>query len=110
MKKVVIILSTGEEEKLITGLMFAVNAIKYHWFEDVKIFLFGPAEMRVTKSERPRKLLKEIENLGGFATACKFLSDRNNISEYLIHIGLKVDYVGEPISELINNEYIPMVF
>ena len=42
--KLLVIIATAEKEKALTGLMFARNAIKKAWMDDVKILFFGPSE------------------------------------------------------------------
>jgi len=43
-------------------------------------------------------------------TACKFLSDRDGISEEMAKLGIAVDYVGTLIADHLKNGYIPMVW
>ena len=42
--KALIILATGEKEKALAGVLYARNAQKNNWLEDVKIIFFGPFE------------------------------------------------------------------
>ncbi|MEA1946406.1 MAG: hypothetical protein U9N83_03780 [Thermodesulfobacteriota bacterium] len=42
--------------------------------------------------------------------ACKYISDRDGISEKIEGFGVKVDYVGTIISSLIKDGYMTMVF
>ena len=42
--KVLVIIATGEKEKALAGLMYAGNALKFGWLEDLKVVLFGPSE------------------------------------------------------------------
>ena len=42
--KLVVIISTSDPEKALTGMMYAINTVKNHWMEEVKLFFFGPAE------------------------------------------------------------------
>jgi len=49
--KVVIILATGEKEKAIAGILYAKNAQKNKWLEDVKVIFFGPFESLVCDDE-----------------------------------------------------------
>ena len=49
--KVVVIISTGEKEKAFTGIMYAFNAQKNKWLDEVKVIFFGPFEDLVCKDE-----------------------------------------------------------
>ncbi len=42
--------------------------------------------------------------------ACKFLSDRDGISDKLEELGVNVEYVGSLISGYIEEGYVPLVF
>ncbi len=42
--------------------------------------------------------------------ACKYLSDEQGVSEDLAEVGIRVEYVGTVISDLIKEGYVPMVW
>jgi hypothetical protein len=107
--KAVVIISTGEVEKAITGLMWAQNAMIHGWMEDIKVIFFGPAQDLVLKDEQVKKMAKEIAE-GDKPIFCKFLSDRDGNSDQLTEIGMEVKYVGPMIADLIKTGYVPLVF
>jgi hypothetical protein len=107
--KAVVIISTGEKEKALTGIMYAFNAQKNKWLDEVKVIFFGPFE----------DLLCEDEEVADFASqllehetpiACKRLSDNAGISGKLEELGYRVEYIGSIISNAIKDGYVPMVF
>jgi len=53
-RKILIILSTAEREKAMAGLMLAKNTQENHWFDEVRVVLFGPVERLL--SEIPGRL------------------------------------------------------
>ena len=108
--KVVVIIGTAELAKAEAGLMYAVNATKYGWLDDVKLFFFGPAEELLLVDEDLQELLREYHRQEKTAVACKFLADREGSGDDLAAMGLEVSYVGEKISQLIKDDYIPMVW
>ena len=103
--KVIIILGSSDIEKLKSGLMYGKNAIKYGWLDDVKFFLFGGAEESILKNQ---ELIDEIKTVN--AVACKFIAKEKNIYEKLKELNTKTEYIGEQISNLIKDGYVPMVF
>jgi hypothetical protein len=107
--KVMVIVSTAEKRKALTGIMYAVNAQKNKWVDDLKIIFFGPFENLLCEDE---EVVQAASQLLDFETpiACKFLSDRDGISEKLEKMGVNVDYVGSLISGYIEEGYTPMVF
>ena len=42
--------------------------------------------------------------------ACKAISDEKGVSENLAEIGVKIEYVGNIISDSIKEGYVPMVW
>ena len=107
--KVLVIISTGEAQKAVTGLMWAQNAMIYGWMEDVKVIFFGPAQKLVLEDDTVKKMAGEIAE-GEKPVFCKYISDRDGNSDQLKEIGMEVKYVGPMIADFIKTGYIPMVF
>ena len=42
--KVMVIVSTAEKQKALTGIMYAVNAQKNKWIDDIKVIFCGSFE------------------------------------------------------------------
>jgi hypothetical protein len=107
--KVLIVISTGEAEKALTGLMYAYRTMSEGWIDDVKVVFFGPSEKLLVQDERIAQLAQRIcEAEKPFV--CKFISDQEGISEQIEDLGLKVEYVGTIMSDFIKDGYVPMVF
>jgi len=107
--KVLVILSTAEKEKALTGIMYAANAQKYKWIEDLKVIFFGPFERLLCEDDG---VVKAASQLLEYQTpvACKFISDREGITEKIEKMGFEIEYVGTLISDHIKEGYTPMVF
>jgi hypothetical protein len=107
--KVLVIISTGEAEKALTGLMYAYRSMSEGWIDDLRVVFFGPSERLLVKDERIAQIAQRIcEAEKPFV--CKFISDQEGISEAIENLGLKVEYVGTIISDFIKAGYVPMVF
>lgn len=107
--KALVIISTGEADKALTGLMWAHNAMLHGWMEDIKVIFFGPAQDLPLVDERIREKAQEIAKAEK-PVFCKFISDRDGKSEQLEEIGMEVNYVGALISKLTKDGYVPMVY
>ncbi|MCF8104115.1 MAG: hypothetical protein K9K64_01415 [Desulfohalobiaceae bacterium] len=107
--KTLVIISTGESEKALTGLMWARNALNRGWMEEVKVIFFGPAQRLVLENEKVREAALEIAEIEK-PVFCKFISDREKNSAQIEELGLVVDYVGSLIAGLIKEGYVPLVF
>ncbi len=109
--KVLVILSSGEREKVITGLMYATNALKYSWMEEVKVVLFGPSQQLSLKDKEIQGYLDElVSELGASPATCKYIADQEGFSRELADMGLNVVYVGTLISDAIKEGFVPLVF
>ncbi len=107
--KALVILSTGEKDKAITGLLWATNALKNRWMEDVKVLFFGPFESLLAEDEEVQKWASQLFEYQT-PTACKFISDSNQVSEKLTSLGVQIEYVGQMVADYIKEGYAPMVF
>jgi len=107
--KLLVIIATGDKAKALTGLMYAKNAIKHEWLEDVKVVYFGPSEQLMYDDADVANAAIEIAGLGE-SYACKVISDRDGISNKINEMGVKVEYVGTIISNYIKEDYTPMVW
>lgn len=108
--KIIVIISTGEASKARIGAMYAVNALKNAWMEDVKLVFFGPSEELLLRDKALQSLLYEYQSEDGEALACKFIAENEKLEASISELGVEVKYVGKHISDLIHDGYIPMVW
>ena len=107
--KVLVIIATGEEEKALTGLMYASKTMSEGWLDEVQVMFFGPSERLLVENEEIAREAKELCTVQK-PIACKFIADRDSISDQIEGLGLKVEYVGAIISDFIKQGYVPIVF
>ncbi|HUV34072.1 MAG TPA: hypothetical protein VMW22_04020 [Candidatus Desulfaltia sp.] len=107
--KLLVVIATGDKGKALTGLMYAKNALKRGWMEDVKVVYFGPSEQLMVTDPDVASAAIEVAGLGD-SIACKAISDREGISDKVDGMGVRVEYVGSIISDLIKQGYAPMVW
>ena len=107
--KVMVIISTAEKDKAMTGILYAKNAQKNNWVDDVRVIFFGPFENLVCEDQ---DVIQAASELLDYQTpiACKTLSDRSGASTKLEELGFNVEYVGALISDSIKAGYVPLVF
>jgi hypothetical protein len=60
--RVVIILSSGEKGKALTGIRYATRAQEEQWLAEVKVILFGPVEKLVVEDEVVRTALMGLQS------------------------------------------------
>ena len=107
--KLLVIIASGDKEKALAGMMYARNVIKYGWLDNVKVVFFGPSEKLVADDAEVGNKAKEIAAMTK-CFACKAISEPDGVSENLAEIGIEVDYIGDVISNLIKEDYAPVVW
>ncbi len=108
-QKVLIVISTSEKEKALTGVLYATNVLKNEWLNDVRLCFFGPFEALLAEDKEVQQWVAQLVEYQ-VPVACKFISDSHGVSEKLSQLGIEVEYVGKIISDYIKEGYIPMVF
>lgn len=107
--KVMVIISTAEKDKALTGILYAKNAQLNKWVDDVRVIFFGPFENLVCEDQDVLHAATELLDHSS-PIACKFLSDKSGASTKLEDLGFNVEYVGALISDSIKAGYVPLVF
>ncbi len=77
--RVLIILSSGEKGKALTGIMYATRSQEEKWLDDVKVILFGPVEKLLLEDDEVRSALETLMTLQR-PLACKAISDKQGIT------------------------------
>ena len=111
--KALVIISSGIEarEKALTGIMYAVNAVKYKWLGDVRIIFFGPSERLIlSDDDEIRGNMEVIRKDDLIPTACADIAKDEGIEPRLLEMGIKVEYVGPIVSSLIKEGYAVLTF
>ena len=108
--KLAVILTSGDPQVLEMGLVYARNAISHKWFTDVRVYLFGPSEVTAVTDPELRKRVEAVIKEGVIPAACKWCSDKYNVSALLEELGCRVEYIGKPVSESIRDGYTPMTW
>ncbi len=110
-KKVFILLSSRDKEVALgVGLVYPLNAAKKKWLDEVRVIIFGPAERVVAYDLEVQEKLKELQEAGIEILACKWYADRENITDMLEGLGIKVVYVGSIISQLLEDGWASLTF
>ena len=109
--KVFALVCSGDREvALEVGLVYPLNAAKKGWMDEVKVIFFGPSEKVVANDAEVQARVKEVLEQGVEVLACKWCSDRMGITEKLEAVGIKVEYVGSIISDLLKEGWASLSF
>jgi len=109
-RNLISIISSADAGKARAGMMYALNALKHKWMDDVQLIFFGPAQKMILEQKDLQAIMIEFSQIGRKAVACKRISDLQENSADLIELGLDVAYVGPIISDYIHRGYTPLTW
>lgn len=79
--------------------MYALNAQKRGWWEDVRLIVWGPSSNLLSQDEDLQETVKEMIDEGVRVEACRACAENYGVSEDLEDLGIDVKYMGEPLSD-----------
>ncbi|BAA80568.2 conserved hypothetical protein [Aeropyrum pernix K1] len=110
MVKALVIISSSDVDKALTGMLWATNALKRGWAEDVELIFFGPIEAEIARgNQRLLEAIAAYSQVKGTPLACKRVAEQGGFEEALKD-KVRVEYVGAKIAELLGKGYTPLVF
>jgi len=109
MARTVVILATADKPKLMTGLMYALNAARNQWLDEVRVVFFGPAEHLLAEDREVAETALALPE-GTAPVACQAIAQREGLEEAIEARGVSLENVGPPLSGLLNAGYVPLVF
>ncbi len=89
-------------EKMV--FMYAMNAKRKGWWEEVVLVVWGATANLVAENERIQELIAEALELDIYVTACKACADQLGVSELLEAHGVVVEYLGIPLTNVLKND------
>ena len=110
MAKVLVIITGKDHDRILPGLMWSINALKYRWVEDLEVIFFGSSEWLIADDD-PLVMdsIKKLRAAGKEPIACRRIAENSKILEKL-EGKVRVEFVGKLIGEKISEGYTPMTF
>ncbi len=93
-----------------TSFQYSFNAKKYGWMDEVKVIIFGPSERTIPENPELMNKIKLMIDNGIEVIACKACGDGYSTSKKFEEIGVKIEYVGKYISDLIKDGWHHLSF
>ncbi len=118
MNRILVIISHSDPDCARAGFMWATNALKLRWVDDVEVILFGGIEKTLAEGEEEViEWVKGLHELGKALFVCRKIAEDGGIVTKLEELnynklggGIVLEYVGRRIAELIKEGYVPLVF
>ena len=83
--------------------MYAFNAQKNGWWDQVTLLVWGPSSKLSSENTEIQESLKKMKDQGVELLACKGCADRYGVSAKLEELGIEVKYTGTYLSDFIKS-------
>lgn len=101
-EKLVIIWTSGDKdiaEKMV--FMYAYNAKKNKWWDDITLVVWGPSAKLISEDKELQNHMDKLIHSGIVVKACKGCSDQYGVSGKLEELGITVNYIGKELTDYI---------
>jgi hypothetical protein len=84
--------------------MYTVNAMKFGWWEEVTLIVWGATAQLVSENADIQQLIRQAQEAGVTVTACKACADQLGVTEDLEALGIDVQYLGIALTNLLKSD------
>ncbi|BCR36207.1 DsrE family protein [Mariniplasma anaerobium] len=86
-------------------LLYTINAQKRGWFDQVNIIVWGSPAKLIIENKRIQELVKEAMAIGVNVSGCLHCAQELGVDKELEAMGIKLEYKGIPLTELIKGDH-----
>lgn len=105
--ELVIVWTSGDKEVAMKMVfMYAFNAKKNEWWDDITLLVWGPSSKLLSEDKELQDYLEVMLDSGINIIACKGCADLYEISDELEQIGVTVRYTGEDLTHFIKERHV----
>ena len=105
MDKLNILWTTDNKDTVFSMLsMYATNSIKKGWWNEVNIIIWGASAKLVALDSQVQTEVLEMLSRGIKIEACRACTDEFSVTDKLEKLGIKVHYMGEPLTSYLKSD------
>jgi hypothetical protein len=109
--KLVILWTSGDREVALNMVfMYTLNAKINGWWDDIVLIVWGPSAKLGSTDEEIQKALINLREKGVILETCKACADKYKVSKDLKTLGIDVKYMGQPLTQYIQEETKVLTF
>ena len=90
--------------------MYALNAKKAGWFNQVHLVVWGPSAKLLAESPDLRAEIKAMQKVGVVTEACVVCAKRYKVDKQLADLGITVKPMGRPLSTRLQSDWKTITF
>ncbi len=103
--KLAILWTSGDRDVALKMVfMYALNAKRRSWVEEVEMIVWGPSAKLLTEDVELQESVAAMKKVGVVFKACKACSDSYGVSDELTALGIEVKYMGTALTERIASD------
>ena len=100
--KLVVLWTSGDRDVALKMVfMYTFNAKKNGWWKEITLIVWGPSSKLLSHDTDLQEYIAKMKEVGVILRACKACSDSYGVSESLEKLGISVEYMGVPLSEML---------
>ncbi len=100
--KLAIVWTSGDRDVALKMVfMYALNAKRNAWAEEVEMIVWGPSSKLLSNDLELQAEVAAMQEVGVVFKACKACADSYGISDKLQELGIEVKYMGVDLTEFI---------
>lgn len=100
--KINILWTTDNKDTIFNMIsMYTINSKKNNWWNEVNVILWGASVKLVANDTQVQTEVMEMQQYGVSVEACKACCDNFGVADILSKLGVKVRYMGKPLTEYI---------
>ncbi|MBN2290197.1 MAG: DsrE family protein [Candidatus Glassbacteria bacterium] len=101
-EKLAVLWSSGDRDVALKMVfMYTFNAKKNGWWKEVTLIVWGPSSKLLSHDTELQDYIARMKEAGVVLRACKACSDSYGVSEHLAGLGISVEYMGMPLTEML---------
>lgn len=90
-------------EKMV--MMYGINSKLNGWWNEVTIIIWGATAKLVAENALLQEKIKQALHVGVNVSACKSCAEQLGVSDALVELGIEVKYWGEPLTEILKENW-----
>jgi len=95
-------------EKMV--FMYAYNAAKFGWWDEINFIIWGPSSKLLSEDKDLQEYILKMKEVGVNVYACKACADMYKVSDKLSEIGIEVKYMGKPLTQYLQEGHKVITF
>ena len=104
--KLVVIWTSGDRDVAEKScLMYSHAAMKYEWFSEVTLIIWGPSAKLVIEDEAIREKVLKMQEDGVVLEACIACCNMLGVTEELLELGVDVKGMGVQLTDYLKSGY-----